>query len=104
VSYHPRVIRQPATSPLPGSQGPPRHSYSWTSPAPTHDDSERMTQAPLDHLDGADTDLLRRVLEHAVHWLIDAEAASTPLPALTSGRRRRAAPRRSRMRPRTGPT
>jgi putative transposase len=37
----------------------------------------RMTQqALLDHLDGADTDLLRRVLEHAIQRLIDAEAAA----------------------------
>ena len=37
----------------------------------------RMTQqALLDHLDGADTDLLRRVLEHAMQRLIDAEAAT----------------------------
>jgi putative transposase len=37
----------------------------------------RMTQqALLDHLDGADTDLLRRVLEHAMQRLIDAEAAA----------------------------
>jgi transposase-like protein len=37
----------------------------------------RMTQqAFLDHLDGADTDLLRRVLEHAMQRLIDAEAAA----------------------------
>ena len=37
----------------------------------------RMTQqALLDHLDGADTDVLRRVLEHAMQRLIDAEAAT----------------------------
>jgi transposase-like protein len=37
----------------------------------------RMTQqALLDHLDGADTDLLRRVLEHAMQRLIEAEAAA----------------------------
>jgi transposase-like protein len=37
----------------------------------------RMThQALLDHLDGADTNLLRRVLEHAMQRLIDAEAAA----------------------------
>jgi transposase-like protein len=32
-------------------------------------------QALLDHLDGADTDLLRRILEHAMQRLIEAEAA-----------------------------
>jgi transposase-like protein len=32
-------------------------------------------QALLDHLDGADTDLLRRVLEHALQRLIEAEAS-----------------------------
>jgi putative transposase len=37
----------------------------------------RMTQqALLDHLDGADTDLLRRVLEHAMQRLIDAKPAA----------------------------
>jgi putative transposase len=37
----------------------------------------RMTQqALLDQLQGADTDLLRRVLEHAMQRLIDAEAAA----------------------------
>jgi transposase-like protein len=37
----------------------------------------RMTQqALLDHLDGADTDVLRRVLEHAMQRLIEAEAAA----------------------------
>ena len=36
----------------------------------------RMTQpALLDHLGGADTDMLRRVLEHAIQRLIDAEVA-----------------------------
>jgi putative transposase len=36
----------------------------------------RMThQALLDHLDGADTDVLRRVLEHALQRLIEVEAA-----------------------------
>ena len=35
----------------------------------------RMThQALLDQLQGADTDVLRRVLEHAMQRLIDAEA------------------------------
>jgi putative transposase len=37
----------------------------------------RMTQqALLDHLDGADADLLRRVLEHAMQRLIEAEATA----------------------------
>jgi len=37
----------------------------------------RMThQALLDHLDGADADVLRRVLEHAMQRLIEAEAAA----------------------------
>jgi hypothetical protein len=43
----------------------------------THDGPEQMTQqALLDHLDGADTDVLRRVLEHAMQRLIEAEAAA----------------------------
>jgi len=37
----------------------------------------RMTyQALLDQLQGADTDVLRRVLEHAMQRLIEAEAAT----------------------------
>jgi hypothetical protein len=33
-------------------------------------------QALLDHLDSADADLLRHVLEHAMHRLIEAEAVA----------------------------
>ena len=37
----------------------------------------RMThQALIDQLQGADTDVLRRVLEHAMQRLIEAEAAT----------------------------
>jgi hypothetical protein len=45
-------------------------------------------QALLDHVDGADTDLLRRVLTHAMQRLIEAEAAArTSAPSRMSAQR-----------------
>jgi phytoene/squalene synthetase len=58
----------------------------------------RMTyQALLDQLQGADTDVLRRVLEHAMQRLIEAEAASARVRHCLGRRRLRGlAARRTR--------
>ena len=43
---------------------------------PTMAQNRMMPPALLEQLQGADTDVLRRVLEHAMQRLIEAEAAT----------------------------